>query len=50
MARENKGDKYEGQWENDMKHGQGTMTTVLGFETSGIWKNNEAPLKTIIFE
>ena len=35
------GDKYVGEWMNNMMHGQGTYTSADGTITKGLWKNDE---------
>jgi hypothetical protein len=32
------GKVYDGEWENNKKHGQGTLTCVDGGKYSGLWK------------
>ncbi len=34
------GDKYEGEWFNNIKHGKGKMIYTNGTERKGIWKDD----------
>ena len=34
------GDVYDGDWKDDMLHGQGTFTTADGTRRSGTWERN----------
>jgi hypothetical protein len=33
------GDKYEGEWSNDLRHGYGIFTAQSGETYSGMWKH-----------
>ena len=35
------GEKYAGEWRNDVKHGQGIYTYTDGSKDVGEWKNDE---------
>ena len=35
------GNKYVGEYKDDMMHGQGTYTSADGTITKGLWKNGE---------
>ena len=35
------GDKYDGEWENDKKHGQGTYTWANGDKYDGAWEDDK---------
>ena len=35
------GDRYEGQWNNNMCHGRGTETYVDKSSFTGYWKNDQ---------
>jgi len=35
------GDKYEGEWNNDLREGKGTMLKADGTKYEGDWKNDE---------
>jgi hypothetical protein len=34
------GSRYEGEFKNDRRHGQGTYYDANGNATTGIWKND----------
>jgi radial spoke head protein 1 len=35
------GDVYQGEWENDLKHGFGTYTYANGSKKKGTWNNGQ---------
>lgn len=35
------GNRYEGEWKNDMKHGKGTTYYASGNRYEANWKNNK---------
>ena len=37
----NNGNKYDGEWKNDLKEGEGKMTYNNGDEYNGYWENDE---------
>ena len=32
--------QYQGEWKNEMRHGEGTFVDALGNKYTGTWENN----------
>ena len=43
------GDKYDGEWRNDVKEGKGTLVKADGDEYDGNWRNDKKNGKGTFF-